>query len=48
MKRPTQQKLNTISRVSISVEVLMFLVISLSCYFVFGDKYTPELFILRK
>ena len=48
MKRATQKKLNIISRISISVEVLLFLVISILCYYVYGDRHTPELFILRK
>ena len=48
MNKPTKTKLQRISRIAIILEVTLFLTISLSYYYVFGDKYTPELFILRK
>lgn len=45
---PSMKRLKKVARISIGFELFVFILLGAVCYMVFGDKYTPELIILRK
>ena len=45
---PSLKRTKKISRISISIEFLIFLVLGFCGYYALGDTYTPNLMILRK
>lgn len=45
---PTLRRLKKAAKISLSFEWVLFCLIAFLGYFVFGDEYTPELFIIRK
>ena len=44
---PTLRRLKKVARISMIFEGILFLAISLGCYWILGDKYTPDLVIVR-
>ena len=47
MLLPTLRRTVKVSRLAVLFECILFCLLGFCGYFVFGDKYTPELFILR-
>lgn len=48
LKAPTLRRVKKVARISMIFEGALFICIAIGGYYVFGDKYTPELFIVRK
>lgn len=47
MRAPTLKRCKKIAKISMGLEWVLFLSIAILGYWVFGDEYTPELFIVR-
>lgn len=45
---PSMARLKKVARLSVGIECVLFITLGLICYYVFGDKYTTNLIILRK
>jgi amino acid permease len=45
---PSMKRLKKVARISVGFELVFFITLGALAYFVFGDKYTPDLIILRK
>ena len=45
---PTIKRLKKVASLSVGTELILFLVLGVTCYIVFGDTYTTNLIILRK
>lgn len=45
---PSMTRLKKVARVSISIECILFIILGSVSYYIFGDKYTTNLIILRK
>ena len=44
---PTLRRTKKVAKLSVLYECILFVILGFCGYFVFGDKYTPSLFILR-
>jgi len=44
---PSLRRNKKLARVSLSLEFIIFMFIAIMGYYVFGDKFTPELFIIK-
>jgi amino acid permease len=45
---PSMKRLKKVARISVGFELVFFITLGILAYLVFGDKYTPDLIILRK
>ena len=45
---PTIKRLKKVATLSVGTELILFLILGITCYIVFGDTYTTPLIILRK
>ena len=45
---PSMTRLKKVARLSVGIELILFISLGSLCYFIFGDKYTTNLIILRK